>query len=435
MTENIKAKCDLENGQWAHDLATKLWPINRSLTGEGVRQTLDILEAHMPCLSRYQTPTGSRVFDWTVPKEWQIKQAWIKTPSGEKICEFSKNNLHLVGYSEPVNKIIDLASLQKHLYSLPAQPTAIPYVTSYYKETWGFCISEEQRKSLVEGEYHVFIDSELKNGVLDYADLIIPGVSEEEIVFSTYICHPSMANNELSGPVVAAALANFVNEKKNRKYTYRFIFVPETIGSIVYLSEHLDDLKQNVKAGFVLTCLGDEGNFSYLASPFGDNYADKLATAILCDNAYNYKSYSFLERGSDERQYCSPSVNLPFCSIMKTKYGEFPEYHTSLDDLKLVTAVGLGQSIQLYKELIELIEKNCHPQASHHCEPQLGKRGLYNSISTVGSGLTSRGLTNFLAYANGELDLIDISKSIRKPLSETIELFDLLKCHDLIINK
>ena len=419
-------------GKFAHDLARELWPINRSLTGEGNRETLDVLKKNIPNLQLKSVKSGENFFDWTVPKEWNTKSAWIKTPSGKKICDFSINNLHLVGYSVSIDLKLSLAELQNFLHSLPDQPSAIPYITSYYNEKWGFCISQEERDTLIDGEYHVYIDSELKDGQLDYADVVYEGASKKEIVFSTYFCHPSMANNELSGPVVASAIANIIHNCKDRRYSYRFIFVPETIGAIIYIDKNLKYLQSNVIAGFVLTCVGDEGCFSYMPSPSGNTYADKLALAVLDSNSMDYKKYSFLERGSDERQYCSPNVNLPFCSVMKSKYAEFPEYHTSLDDLNFVTAKGLGESIEFYRQLVELAEKNKFLKATQFCEPQLGKRGLYSLTSKVGSSNSARPTINLLAYANGDMDLIDLSKKINLNLQETINLAEILETHFLL---
>lgn len=405
-------------GEEMHELCQELFPICRSITGDGFRQSLAILQEHAPGMKTIEVPTGTRCFDWEVPKEWNIKDAYIVTPSGKKICDFKKSNLHVVGYSTPINKVIDYDELQNHLYSLPEQPEAIPYVTSYYKERWGFCITHEEREQLTPGEYQVFIDSELKNGSLTYGELIIPGRSEKEIFISSYLCHPSMANNELSGPVVATFIAKWISELENRKYTYRIIIIPETIGSITYLSRNHESLINNVVAGFNVTCIGDDRAYSYLPSRQGNTFSDKAALHVLKHMQPKYVSYSFLDRGSDERQYCSPGIDLPVCSIMRTKYGCYPEYHTSLDDLNLVTPTGLFGGYEVLTRAIECLEIDELLSSTVPCEPQLGKRGLYPTISTKSSGSQVRNMMNYLAYCDGSLSSLEIAEKINSPLWE-----------------
>ena len=321
-----------------HALVQRLWSINRSITGEGVRKTLRILKEYLPELCTYEVPSGTTAFDWTVPKEWKVSKAFIITPSGDRICDFGENNLHLVGYSIAISKKISLTELQSHLHSLPDQPTAIPYVTSYYKEYWGFCITEQERSELKDGEYEICIDSELFDGSLTYGELLIKGSSKKEVFISTYICHPSMANNELSGPTVTTYLAKWIGNLKNRRYSYRIIFIPETIGSLVYLSKNIDQLKCDVFAGFNVSCVGDNRAYSYLPSRRGDTVSDDVAKHVLKWTDPNFLSYKWSDRGSDERQYCAPNIDLPIASMMRTKYGEYPEYHTSLDNLELVVS-------------------------------------------------------------------------------------------------
>lgn len=419
-----------QTGLEMYQLMQRLFPICRSITGDGVRETLQIIQKHIP-LTVHEVPTGEKVLDWEVPKEWNIKDAYVLNEDGEKIIDFQKNNLHVVGYSIPVNTVVSLEELQSHLYSLEEQPECIPYVTSYYKERWGFCLTHDQREELKEGNYRVVIDSELKEGHLTFGELIIPGESEKEIFFSTYICHPSMANNELSGPVLATFLAKYILSKP-RKYTYRIVYVPETIGSITYLSRNLEEMKKNIIAGFNLTCVGDERAISFLESRYANTLADKVALNVLNQSYPDYIYYSFLTRGSDERQYCSPGVDLPVVSILRTKYGVYPEYHTSLDNLDLVTADGLQGSYDIYKECIELLEQNAIYKVNCLGEPQLGKRGLYPTLSSKGSSNFVRDMLNLLAYADGNNDLIDISNRINVPAKELYPIIEKLISNDLI---
>lgn len=414
-------------GQEMYELCRELFPICRSITGDGFRQSLAILANHLPELKKIEVPTGTKCFDWEVPKEWNIKDAYIVTPSGNKICDFKQSNLHVVGYSTPVNKIVSLGELQEHLYSLPDQPDAIPYVTSYYRQRWGFCITQNERDNLMPGEYQVVIDSELKEGSLTYGELIIPGDTDKEIFISSYLCHPSMANNELSGPVVTTFLAKWISELKNRKYTYRIVIIPETIGSITYLSRNYETLKQNVIAGFNVTCVGDERAYSYLPSRHGSTLSDKVALHVLKHMHPDFVSYSFLDRGSDERQYCSPGIDLPVCSVMRTKYGCYPEYHTSLDDLNLVTPAGLLGGYEVLSKIIECLEIDGLLSSTFLCEPQLGKRGLYPTISTKSSGAQVRNMMNFLAYCDGSLSSLEIAEKINVPLWELTEIIEKLR--------
>lgn len=404
--------------KWAKDL----FPIARSLTGPGVRLSLDYIQNIIPDLKIHDVPTGYKAFDWVVPDEWTILDAFIKNEQGERIVDFNENNLHVLGYSIPIDKWLSRDELLKHVYSLPDQPDTIPYVTSYYKRRWGFCISDNQKKQLPEGKYHAVIKSELKPGVLNYADIIIPGETDEEIMFSTYICHPSMANNELSGPVLATALAKYLRSKQDNYYTYRIVFVPETIGSIIYLSKHLTHLQKNVQAGYVLTCVGDERAWSFMPSRNGNTLSDRAARFVLKNSEINYEEYSFLKRGSDERQYCSPGVDLPFSSVMRSKYGTYPEYHTSDDNLDLITANGLQQSYDVYKSIINLLEHNLPPKATVLCEPQLGKRGLYPDLSIKGGAAAVRNMMNIYAYSDGKNDLIELLTKTNVGLEEGLEI-------------
>lgn len=406
-----------------HELCKKLWPINRSITGDGVRQTLGILQKELPDLVIHAVKSGTKAFDWTVPDEWNISEAYIENSDGHRIVDFKNNNLHVVGYSMPIDEWIDLDELEQHLFSLPEQPEAIPYITSYYKERWGFCISHKARQQLCKGKYHVVIKSELKPGVLNYAELIIPGEKSQEVFISTYICHPSMANNELSGPAVTTQLAKYIQQEKNRKYTYRIVFIPETIGSIVYLSKNSDYLKKNVIAGFNVSCVGDDRCYSYLPSKNGSTLSDRAAIAALKRIDKNFKRYTWLDRGSDERQYCAPGIDLPIATIMRSKYGEYAEYHTSLDDLvNVVTPAGLEGGFNALKTALEIIESNIYPKVKVLCEPQLGQRGLYPTLSTKETAKKVRAMMNLITYSDGSKDLIEISKIIGEDYIDLLNL-------------
>ena len=351
----------------------------------------------------------------------------------KKICDFRKNNLHLVGYSVPITARMSLDDLSQHLYSLPDQPAAIPYITSYYKERWGFCLSQEERDRLEDGEYEVYVDSELFEGSLTYGELIIKGRSDKEILVSTYICHPSMANNELSGIAVTAHLAKWLSERAENRYTYRFVFIPETIGSITYLSLHKDHLISKVVAGFNVTCVGDNREYSYLPSRRGNTLSDLVAKHVL-ENIYpSYKNYRWTDRGSDERQYCAPGIDLPIASIMRTKYGKYDEYHTSLDDLvNVVTPEGLDGGYHALKRAIEAIEENLFPKVEVFCEPQLGKRGLYPTLSTKSSGAEVRLMMDLITWSDGSKSLLEIAEICGVPVWSLYPIARKLVEHKLI---
>ena len=415
------------------NFAKKIFPYPRSITGSGVRKTLKEIKRIVPNLKIYKVKSNTKVFDWKVPPEWKVYEAYIVTPDGKKICDFKKNNLHLVGYSIPINKIITKNELEKHLYSLPNQPNAIPYITSYYKKNWGFCISENNRKKLKKGKYKIVINTKLFMGVLNYGEILIKGKSEKEVFLSSYICHPSMANNEISGPSVLTFVAKWINHLKNKKYSYRIIFIPETIGSITYLSKNLKSLKQNMIYGFNISCVGDDREYSYIQSKYGNTLSDKVALRVLNSKVKKFKKYNWLERGSDERQFCAPGVNLPVCSILRTKHGKYPEYHTSLDKIgTVVTKKGLNGSYNIYKKCIETIERDLIPVSKILCEPQMGKRGLYPNISKKIPAIKTRLMMTILSYCDETNSVFDISKLCNISTRKTLKVINLLHKNKLI---
>lgn len=417
-----------------YQLAEELFPICRSITGEGIRYTLNRLKKEVPQIVLHEIPTGTKVFDWVVPKEWEISEAYIEDMKGNRIVDFQKNNLHVVGYSIPIDAIVSGDELQAHLYSLPEHPDWIPYVTSYYKERWGFCVTENSRKKLTDNQYHVVIKSKLFDGSLTYAELLIPGQVSDEIFFSTYACHPSLANNELSGPVVQIELAKLLMSRKN-KYSYRLIWIPETIGSITYLSKNLDYMKEHIIAGYNITCVGDDRAVSYIQSRKGNTIADRAAKNVLKYIAPDYMEYSYLNRGSDERQYNAPGIDLPVCSICRTKFHEYPEYHTSADDLKLISPKGLEKSYYIYKEIIQALEVNEIYRINCLCEPQLGPRGLYPTECFNRSSIAVKDMMDFIAYADGTMDLIEISDKINVPVKKLDEIAQVLLKANLFTKK
>ena len=413
-------------------LAEKLFPICRSITGNGFRSSLQLICDEVPDIQINEVATGTQAFDWTVPKEWNIRGGGIYRTNGEKIIDFNDSNLHIMGYSLPVNMEIGREDLLSHIYTQPSQPDWIPYVTSYYKERWGFCMSENQKRLLNDDVYRVVIDSDFKDGSLTYGELLVPGETDEEILITSYLCHPSMANNELSGPVVLVELMKYVQQLNKRRYSYRFVINPETIGSIVYCSRNLEALRKNVKAGFVLSCVGDERTYSYVESKYADSLADRVLQNVLRFHFPEYKRYSYLHRGSDERQYNSAGVDLPVCGFCRSKYNEYPEYHTSADNMGLITPAGLEGSYDVMVKVIETLENNYYYKMTCKGEPQLGKRGLYPTVSQKGSYDTVKAMMNLIAYADGGNDLIGISNIIGVPTTDLIKIKDTLLANKLI---
>ncbi len=409
-----------------------VWPYNRSLTGGGNRATLAVISNLISDLKVISFKSGTKCFDWEIPLEWNVQSAFVLDSKGNIIVNFADNNLHLVSYSIPIDDILSLAELNKHLHSLPEQPELIPYRTSYYKKDWGFCLTDKKRQSLLPDNYRVQINSTLEIGSLDIGEIYIEGQSKSEIVLSTYICHPSMANNELSGPAIAIGLARYLQSQRNY-YSYRIIFAPETIGAIAYLSRNFECMKRDVIAGFILTCLGDEYNWSFLPSRTGNTLSDKMALRVLRSNLINFKQYSFLDRGSDERQYCSPLIDLPFCSVMRSKYGAYETYHTSGDNLNFVSPIGLKQSLDFYIDLIAAFEKNRVPKTKIFGEPMFSKRLLRDTLGGKTTlSLESMNLSNIIALSDGSHDYTELSTVLNVPYNDVVNYCNILIQHDLI---
>ncbi len=413
--------------KWAKDL----YPICRSITGKGTEETLKYFKKLNPEFKIINFKSGSRVFDWKIPKEWNIKNSYIQHESGKKYAEFKKSNLHVVGYSTPINKWMSKKKLLENIFTQKDQPNSIPYVTSYYKKRWGFCLSEKEKKKLPSGNYRAFINSSLKNGNLKLSHAILKGKSKKEIFFSSYVCHPSMVNNELSGPVLLNAIMKYIKKNyKKRKFSYRFVLLPETIGSIAYLSKYQKEMKKNILCGYNLTCVGDTRAYSYVRSRDGNSISDFYMDKYL-KKMKNFKKYEYIDRGSDERQYCSPSVDLPICSFSKSKF--YKEYHTDKDNFKVVTQKGLMESLKVFMKIIDDLEKSIFPKTKIFCEPNLGKRNLYPTLSQKGNYKSVKLRMDLLAYSDGRKNLEFISQIINQPIKKIAQEYKLLKSRGLLI--
>jgi aminopeptidase-like protein len=421
-------------GRSMMDYAERLFPIARSITGDGLRESIKILSG-VAELDFHSVPTGYNAFDWTVPREWNIRDAYVKNNEGQRVVDWRKSNLHVVGYSIPVSGQYTLDELIPHIHTLPDQPDAIPYVTSYYEDRWGFCLTHDQLQNIGPGPFEVLIDSTLTPGVLNYADRVLTGESGKEILLSTYLCHPSMANNELSGPIVMAFL-NSILEPLDLHYTYRLVLVPETIGSIVYLSKHGDHLREAVEAGYVITCVGDDGPINYKRSRRGTTLADRVAEHVVKQSGGDYavNIEDFFPGGSDERQYCSPGFDLPVGSVTRSMYGRYPEYHTSLDDLNFISAEGLTKSLVIYLRIIQVLEM-ARPlvNLSPYGEPQLGKRSLYPTLGTAkGRDVSVDRMMHLLAFADDQHDVVSIADRMSVPAWEFAPELDILRKAELL---
>lgn len=408
MEQLIRALNMKKVGQEMYSLMKRLYPICRSITGNGVRESLKIIKEYIP-IEINEVPTGTKVFDWTVPKEWNIKDAYVKNSKGEKIIDFHKSNLHVLNYSIPLRKKVSLQELKEHLFTLPEYPEWIPYLTSYYEKHWGFCIAHKDYERLEEDTYEVAIDSTLANGYLTYGEVHLRGESEEEVLLTCDICHPSLCNDNLSGVCLLTFAAKCLKEC-SPKYSYRFLFVPETIGAIAWLSLNQDKVLK-IKHGLVATCVGDRGKLTYKKTRHGAAEIDKAVEKVLIDSGDPYEVIDFSPLGSDERQFCSPGFDLHIGSLMRTPYDRFPEYHTSADNLQFVAPEFLSDSFEKYMKVIFLLENNItYLNLNPKCEPQLGKRGLYKMIgSQKGSEVTKQAMLWTLNLSDGPNSILDIS--------------------------
>ena len=416
----------------------EMFDLCRSITGKGIKKSLNLIKKKFKKLSIYKIKSGSIVFDWKIPPEWNIKKAYILDKNKKKIIDFKNNNLHLVNYSIPINKILKRDELLKKIYSLQAQPNAIPYVTSYYKRDWGFCCDYNTKKRLLKDYkkddfFKVVIEStHNQKGYLNYGEIYLPGKSKQEILISTYLCHPSMANNELSGPIVSMSLIKYFMKKKLNK-SLRFIFIPETIGSIAWIAKNYNHIKNNIIGGYNLSCIGDEKNYSFVESKDKKSLFVRYLVKEYKRRKIKYKKYSFLKRGSDERQFNSPGIDLPIVTVSRTKFGEYKEYHTSLDNFDLVTNKGLLGGFKIVKSAIENILKLKIPKSRLLCEPHLSKYNLYNSINFKSQKNLSMDYLNFLQYSDGTRTLEEISKIINLNYKDCEKIAFILKKNKLIL--
>jgi aminopeptidase-like protein len=421
-----------QTGLNMYQLITQLYPICRSITGDGFRETLKLIQRSLP-LEIYEVPTGTEVFDWKVPKEWNIRDAYIKNTKGEKIVDFQTCNLHVLNYSVPIHQIVHFSELKEHCFTLPDRPDWIPYRTSYYKENWGFCLSHNQFLELQpDEEYEVCIDSSLAEGSLTYGEYYLPGESSDEVLISCHACHPSLCNDNLSGISLSIFLAQYLRTQP-RRYSYRFIFIPGTIGSITWLAKNEAQTTQ-IKHGMVLTCVGDAGKFTYKKSRRGDAEIDRAASHVLSHCLQDSEVIDFFPYGYDERQFCSPGFNLPVGCFMRSPHGSFPEYHTSADNLDFVKPEYLAESFANCWAILNVLEHNkTYLNQNPKCEPQLGKRGIYRAVGgPAGSGFNELAMLWVLNLSDGKYSLLEIAERSGMEFRQIKNAADLLSQHDLL---
>jgi len=420
------------DGVGMHALAEELYPICRSITGNGVRQTLQRLARIVP-LQIHEVATGTTVLDWTVPPEWNIRDAWVATTSGERVIDFRHHNLHVVNYSHPIRARVTRDELERHLHSLPSHPEWIPYRTSYYSETWGFCLAHAQRERLRDGEYDVCIDSSLAPGSLTYGEVVLPGALSDEVLLSAHVCHPSLANDNLSGLAVLAALIQRL-QRRSLRYTYRVLFAPGTIGAITWLARHEDDAVRRIRHGLIVTCLGDRGAFTYKRSRQDRAEIDRTVRAVLSERGGDHRERPFTPDGYDERQYCSPGFDLPVGRLTRTPNGEYPEYHTSADSLSLISPESLAESVDLLDAVLSALDGNHrYRNLSPKGEPQLGRRGLYRSLGgTTDQAEIEQAVRWMLNFSDGAHSVLDIAEKSALRIGALQTAAELLKERGLL---
>jgi aminopeptidase-like protein len=419
------------DGREIHALITELYPICRSITGAGLRQTLDIIGRLLP-LERVEVPSGTAVLDWTVPLEWNIRDAYIADAAGRRLVDFQRSSLHVVNYSTPVRARLSLAELRPHLHTLPDHPDWIPYRTSYYAESWGFCLSQRQLDALPDGEYDVCIDSTLAPGHLSYGERVLPGELEDEILISTHVCHPSLADDNLSGVAISVLLARALADRPGRRHTLRFLYAPGTIGAITWLAQNRERAGR-IKHGLTLTCLGDGHPFTYKKTVNGDAIIDRAATHVLAHVGFPHQTIDFFPYGYDERQYGSPGFRLPVGSLMRGRHGQFPEYHTSGDDLAFVSPDRLADSARVLAEILDVLEGNRrYRNLEPYGEPQLGRRGLYRAMGGTDIPDLQLAMLWVLNLSDGGHRLLDIAERAKMPFASIKAAADLLAGHGLL---
>jgi aminopeptidase-like protein len=420
----------VDSGAAMHDLISRLYPICRSITGDGVRETLAVLGEHIPLEIR-EVPSGTQVFDWQVPREWNIKDAYVQSASGERVIDFRKSSLHVVGYSVPIRKTVTLAELKEHLFSLPDRPGWIPYRTSYYEESWGFCIPHEDLSRLTDAEYEVCIDASLEEGHLVYGECFLPGELEDEFLVSAHVCHPSLCNDNLSGIAVATFLAREV-ARRPRRYSYRFLFAPATIGAITWLALN-EDRAGRIKHGLVLSCVGDAGRSTYKKSRRGNAEIDRAMLHVLGTSKDDFEILEFSPYGYDERQFCSPGFDLPVGCLMRTQWGRFPEYHTSADDLTFVKPESLADSLAKCVAALAVIEANrSYRSRNPKGEPQLGRRGVYGTMGGDRRKEDELALLWVLNLSDGSHSLLDVAERSGLDFGTIARAAEVLLEHDLL---
>jgi aminopeptidase-like protein len=431
LREVLREVDPLREGKEAYTIIEALYPICRSITGNGVRQSLRLLQNTVP-LEIHEVPSGTQVFDWTVPKEWNIRDAYIKNSASERVVDFQRCNLHVLNYSVPVRRTMSLAELRPYLFTLPERPDCIPYRTSYYREAWGFCLSQRQLELMEEAEYEVCIDSTLEPGHLTYGELRIQGATDDEVLFSCHSCHPSLCNDNLSGVTVAARLAHLLSGVPLR-HSYRFLWIPGTIGSITWLAGN-EPILPRIKYGLVLSCLGDQGAFTYKRSRRGDTAVDRAVEHVLRHCGRDFEVLDFSPYGYDERQYCSPGINLPVGCFMRTPNGRYPEYHTSADDLTLIAPSSLGESLRQLLRVIQVFEENDrYLNLNPKCEPQLGRRGLYRQTGGIkDAAAREMAMLWVLNLSDGENDLLAIAERAGIPFDQVSRAAEALQQADLL---